>query len=252
VAVAPYPASAVADDELARHLHAGLRDLVHLTDLADRVTADDLWDKVIAIEPACARRIVHTAATLASRRLAVVQVPGPSLSLPWAAGPGIFTVSAPRSSRGPADCPAPSPCGSPGSLRQDAEPGEGRVFVGQSLCRARECGRSPDNYRTSAWRLWGVCLSRSGSDRSQARSSNQRERKSPHFLLLSPAMSGNRDVMRLEQGPGSLSRGHRLFGTKLRLRGALRVKPPMGCLSRHRHAPVPAVRPREKHCANRS
>ena len=65
VAVATHPASAVADDELARHLDAGLRDLVHLTDLADRVTADDLWDKVNTIEPACARRIVHTAALLA-------------------------------------------------------------------------------------------------------------------------------------------------------------------------------------------
>jgi hypothetical protein len=94
VAVATHPASDVAADELARHLDAGLRDLVHFTDLADRVSADDLWDKVIAIEPACARRIVHTAATLASRRLAVVQVPGPSLSLPWAAGPGIFSLCA--------------------------------------------------------------------------------------------------------------------------------------------------------------
>ena len=191
-------------------------------------------------------------ATLASRCLAVGQGPGPVAVASMGGGPGIVTVSAPRSLRGPADCPAPSPCGSPGSLRQDAEPEEGRVFVGQSLCRARECGRSPDNYRTSARRLRGVCLSRSGSDRSQARSCHQRERKSPHRLLLSPAMSGNREVMRLDQGPGSLSRGHRLFGTKLRLRGALRVKPPRGCLARHRHAPVPAVRPREKPCANRS
>ena len=49
VAVATHPASDVAADELARHLDAGLRDLVHFVDLADRVSADDLWDKTSAL-----------------------------------------------------------------------------------------------------------------------------------------------------------------------------------------------------------
>jgi hypothetical protein len=52
VAVATHPAPDVAANGLARHLDAGLRDLVHFTDPGDRVSADDLWDTVIAIEPA--------------------------------------------------------------------------------------------------------------------------------------------------------------------------------------------------------
>ena len=175
------------DDELARHLDADLRDLVHSVDLADRVSADDLdlGDRHRA--GVCAQDRAHRRDP-PSRCLAVVQVPGTSLSLPWAAGAGIFTVAAERSSRGPADCPAPSPSGSPGSLPGwlGAKSEEGLRFVGQSLSRARERGRSPDNHRTSAWRLGWVCLSCSGSDRSQARSRNQRERKSPHCLSFRP------------------------------------------------------------------
>ena len=43
MAIATHPASAVADDELARHLDAGLRDLTRLTEMADRCSPDALW-----------------------------------------------------------------------------------------------------------------------------------------------------------------------------------------------------------------
>ncbi len=68
MAVATYPASDVASDELARHLDAGLRDLARLTEMADRCSPDTLWDVTIGLEPADARRIALCAATLASRQ----------------------------------------------------------------------------------------------------------------------------------------------------------------------------------------
>ncbi len=68
MAVAPHPASDVARYELARHLHAGLRDLARLTETADRCSPDALWDVTIGLEPGDARRIVLCAATLASKQ----------------------------------------------------------------------------------------------------------------------------------------------------------------------------------------
>ncbi|MET0511770.1 MAG: hypothetical protein ABW135_08835 [Thermoleophilaceae bacterium] len=68
--------ASVASDELARHLDAGLRDLVRLVDLADTTSVDSLWDTVIAIDPAHARRIVLCAATVASRQRRKAGEPG--------------------------------------------------------------------------------------------------------------------------------------------------------------------------------
>jgi hypothetical protein len=61
-------AADVADDELERRLCEGLVGLARLADMADRATRDAMWDSIIDIDPATARAITFTAATLVSEQ----------------------------------------------------------------------------------------------------------------------------------------------------------------------------------------